>query len=422
MKVYRLNVLLAMFLFLICCFPYITFIDTSFDTQPYAIGYSLVLIFFLAVLSRDFGIPKLLFPYLFIFGYSLIYVLLAQSFSMGLRSIVGYASVLSIALASYTTFKFVKGRQFIFIVVVWFLFGIVQQVVSKDFGSFMLSRLSTSESRGITSLAAEPSYYAITCLFFFVLNDVFYTRKQYSKKTYIILFILLTIQMIFSRAGVGMMLFLVYLLAKLVAQQNTVRMVKQFVAIAILVVLIFVLFNTVDNLHTSRLGVLIDYAINNPKYLLYSDGSIADRLVHIILSHLSLFYSNGLGLGLGNWDQYSWVLANWSGGFPLELANVNMTAHGRIMSGWGTVIFELGIVGVFFFLSFAYIMYRGFKSSDKVGKGLYISSFLTIYFIVLNGVSISHPLFGYLIGVFIYIHIDNLRVKKYASTLSNIVQ
>lgn len=159
----------------------------------------------------------------------------------------------------------------------------------------------------------------------------------------------------------------------------------------------------------SRFGSLLTLATEDPFLLIYTDGSIADRLVHILLSHLSLFYSNGIGLGLGNWSEYSWSIANWIGGFPLELAQVNITEKGRIMSGWGTVIFELGFIGIIFFGTFAYIMYRGYRSGDKNMKSLYLSSFIIIFFIMLNAVSISYPLFGFLIGAFIYIQIEKRK-------------
>lgn len=409
MKFLSVDSLLGIMLFVACCFPYISLIDTPFDTQPYAIILATLIIVLFYLYKKDLGIPKMLLPFMLILAYSITLFLLAESISMGLRSIVGYASVPLIAWASFATFKYIKGKYFILVVVTWLLFGIVQLLIAKDFGSFILPRLSTSDTRGITSLATEPSFYAITCLFFFVLNDLFYSRKEYSKKTYLFVFALLCIQMLLSRAGVGIALFFVYLIAKMVSQGDIKRILKQTVVLISLSVVFFLLFTNIETLKFSRLGSLLTTALENPTTLLYTDGSISDRLVHIILSHLSLFYSYGLGLGLGNWSEYSWSIAHWIGGFPLELAKVNITEKGRIMSGWGTTIFELGFIGIFFLGAFVYIMYRGYRSGNKTLKRLYLSSFIIIYFIMLNAVPISYPLFGFLIGAFIYTQIENRK-------------
>lgn len=412
MRTISINRIVGVLLFVACCFPYISPIDTPFDTQPYAIALAGVIIILFFFANKDFPIPKMLIPFLLIFLYSILLLLMSNDIGMGFRSIVGYGSVILISLAAFATFKHVRGKHFIFVVSVWLFFGLVQLLVDKSFGSFMLSRLSTSESRGITSLAAEPSFYSIICIFLFVLNDLFYSKKEYSKRMYSFIFLLLFVQLILSQTGVGFMLFLVYLIAKMVSQLDFKRTVKQFFALGVVGAVFIGLFQMVDSLKYSRLGSLIDVGLSNPTLLLFTDGSVADRAVHIILSHASLLFSYGIGFGLGNWGDHSEELATRVGGITLDIARVNMTEEGRIMSGWGTPIFEIGIFGLLFMLTFLFIMIRGFKTVDTSLKSVYLSSFITIYFVMLNAVPIAFPLFGYVVGVFTYEQIKGKYARK----------
>lgn len=393
--------ILGVFFFFLCLFPYISLIDTPFDTQPYAIAFSFVLLFLLFTLKKDLKLPVILLPFIFVFAYSLfIFLVRSSDWSNGLRSLIGYASVCFIAIGSYHTFNQVKGKHFATAVMIWFIFGVIQLLVNKDFGSFLLSRLSTSDDRGVTSLAVEPSFYSIICIFFFVLNDVFYARGDYSKSIYRILFLLITAQIFFARAGVGIVLFFIYLGAKVISKRKFVNIVTGLIGVLVVFGIVVCLYLYSPSLQLTRVGMLLNYLIHDPIKLIQSDGSIADRLVHIFISHLSLFYSYGIGYGLGNWNEYALEIAFRAGGIVLQLANVNITLSGRIMSGWGTAIFELGIVGILFLASFLFLMRKGWKKTKNQMKSVYLSSAITIFFTMLMAVPLAFPLFGYVIGIF----------------------
>jgi len=146
---------------------------------------------------------------------------------------------------------------------------------------------------------------------------------------------------------------------------------------------------------------LLRSGLRGPTTLLFTDQSVADRVSHVLLSFYSLFYSYGIGLGLGTWGDYSNLLTASAGGRIEELANVWLSTGGRIMSGWGSVIYEIGIFGVLFVMVFLWIMFVGSRRNKEM-KSVYFMSMLTIGFIMLMAVPIAFPLFGYTLGVFLY--------------------
>ena len=135
--------------------------------------------------------------------------------------------------------------------------------------------------------------------------------------------------------------------------------------------------------------------------LLFTDQSLADRVSHVLLSFYSLLYSYGIGLGLGTWGDYSNLLTVSAGGRIEEIANMWLSTGGRIMSGWGSVIYEIGIFGVLFVMVFLWIMFVGSRRNKEM-KSVYFLSMLTIGFVMLMAVPIAFPLFGYTLGAFLY--------------------
>lgn len=108
----------------------------------------------------------------------------------GTRSVLGYLTVelvhlvFSIILEKhYEIFvKFLKISTIIYLIV-----GLVQILFYDEFMSFLLNRNSTTDSRGVASLVAEPTFYGIVCLFLillFVALDI----KDKKKYIYLLLF------------------------------------------------------------------------------------------------------------------------------------------------------------------------------------------------------------------------------------------
>ena len=394
-------------LFLLCLFPYTTVLDLKFDVQPYAVVSAAILLATLTASDGNLFIPKILLPYLIVFTYALIIFLFSDFSLSAARSLIGYASVFLFAAAAFHSFKYVKAKYFVGAVFLWLTCGLIQTVISKQFGSALLSRLSTSPDRGVTSFAPEPSAYATICLFFLILNGVFHAKGEYPTRTYWILFFALAVQLMLARAGVGILLFAVYLVAVAISKSTFPSLMKSLFASSVFLLGAVATIRNIPALQSGRIGRLLDGVFSDPIGLALSDGSTSDRLSHILLSHLSLFYSNGKGYGFGHWTEAAPEIASNQGGLVLQIFNTYATTEGRIMSGWGTAIFELGFVGVFLVVSFLVLMQKGIARAKGEMRAVHISSTITIYFAILMAVPMTFPLFGYLLGIFVSIAFDS---------------
>jgi len=400
----KVNTFSNILLFLVL-FPYLSLIRTPFDTLPFAVIFS-ILIFSIFLIKKDdnLSFPFPLWTLFLIFLYALGIYFINSDYYYGMRSLTGYASVFFITLASYNTFKYINVKNYIFSIYIWLFFGIAQLLFNKNFGRWLVPRMSTSVERGVTSLAVEPSYYATVCIFALILNELFYRNAKYNRKLYYILMCILVFQIIISFSGLGFLFLLVFFFSKCISLIFFNRGIKRnqifFPSIIIPLFIIF-LFLYLPALQNTRAGILLRSGLRGPTTLLFTDQSVADRVSHVLLSFYSLFYSYGIGLGLGTWGDYSNLLTASAGGRIEELANVWLSTGGRIMSGWGSVIYEIGIFGVLFVMVFLWIMFVGSRRNKEM-KSVYFMSMLTIGFIMLMAVPIAFPLFGYTLGVFLY--------------------
>ena len=214
-------------LFLLVAFPYISLISTPFDVQPFALILSILFLLLLLTEGNNLSFPRPLGLIFFIFLYAACLYLFRSNYNYGLRSLAGYASVFFIALASYKTFRYVSLKTFYFTVFVWGFFGIVQLLFEKTFGNWLLPRMSTSVTRGITSLAPEPSFYAIICLFLLILNEIFHKDTEHSGKIYFVIMFVLLFQMVISLSGVGILCIFVFFFVKYLSTLVFNRSIKK---------------------------------------------------------------------------------------------------------------------------------------------------------------------------------------------------
>ena len=399
-------------LLLLVLFPYISLSYTPYDTQPYTLIFSFFIFSILVVKKKNnLSFPRPLGCILLIFLYAICIYHLFSDHVYAYRSLAGYASIFFIALASYKTFKYINVKYYIISVFIWLFFGVVQLTTDKYFCSWLLPRMSSSIERGVTSLAVEPSYYAIVCIFLLILNDIFYIADKYNKLLYFIIMILLSFQILISLSGLGLLFLTIFFFAKIISVLLSGGIVRNFITVCFcgMVSFFFILsFLYIPELQSTRGGALLTNAINDPIMLFYADGSIADRASHLLLSFYSLIYSHGIGLGLGTWNNNVYALINSAGGWIEEIASVDLSIGGRILSGWGSAFFELGIVGVFLFLTVLWIMFFGMRRNRKM-RSVYLSSSIVIFSIMCMAVPLAFPLFGYIIGIFLYYNYSDIK-------------
>jgi len=427
----KLNIInLSNIYFLLIAFPYVTFfIPTISDLQPYGLIFSFLIFMFYLIVGKKISFPPIFLMILLVFFYSLFLFFIKSNFILGLRSIANYASYFFITFAAYKLFKYIKVKYFFLAVYVWFFFGIVQTFFVRNFGSVFLNRISTSISRGagVTSLAVEPSYYAIICVNLLILNDLFFSLEYYQKKKYIFIFMILSIQIGLSLSGMGLVFFSIYLLLKIVAyylfnkvnnlNKLLIKILKLILFIFIVILLFYTIYNGLFVFENSRPTNILKSLINTKKLgnFLKKDASVALRMSHILLSFSSIRFSNGIGFGLGTWQENFSILISNSGKFISNLYNVRPIIGSKPMSGWGGIIFELGIIGVIPILFFVFISAKSFIFRSDL-RGVILINFIIQMLLVAMALPFGFPLFHFINGILIFLYhnkyFKNSKIKS----------
>ena len=372
-------------LFLFCCFfPYIAFLPIfETDLQPYALLLATVLF----TISKDRKPRELWFlmlPGLFCFG-----LLLADEISLfGLRVTASYISIWLISSATYSVLRADGGvglikRHLNWSVYLWLVVGCIQFFFDKTFASSVVPNMSTDHARGVTSLATEPSFYGIMCIFFLLLNYTFNNNNR-------ILAAIILFQLIFlaqSSVAILMIVFLpVYAFIFMSSR-------KALIFTALFVVFLpamssWALMTFEDN----RAIYLLQSILNDPLSVLNNDVSVNARMSHMLFSLYGFFDNWLLPHGFNNFDEYvaKSLFSSNSGYIWLGLIQKDV----KIMSGYGAALFELGILGLILPIAITLIIRRAYCNDFR--KFLVLSFFLNT--ILFGAIQLSLPLLAVLIG------------------------
>jgi hypothetical protein len=146
---------------------------------------------------------------------------------------------------------------------------------------------------------------------------------------------------------------------------------------------------------------LLGSFFDNPIDLIFSDYSFSIRFVHIIIS-ITTFVNNFFGYGLGNWNYYVEELILYS---PTWLNYIvsenNLFLEGRILSGWGSLIFELGFFGLIPIILLLKILFKYLSKQNKIYN---IFSSFTFFLLIsmFMAIPISYPFFGFTFGILLF--------------------
>jgi hypothetical protein len=128
------------------------------------------------------------------------------------------------------------------------------------------------------------------------------------------------------------------------------------------------------------------------------DGSVGERASHILLSGISLYESKGIGYGPGTWNAHAQELVAASPDWVQRMTFRKFDLGGRVMSGWGAALFEIGIVGVLLGATIVYVMVRSVLMDRKLIMASLMSTLLVIA-VMLGAVPLALPVFGYIVGI-----------------------
>jgi hypothetical protein len=129
-----------------------------------------------------------------------------------------------------------------------------------------------------------------------------------------------------------------------------------------------------------------------PELVLLMDGSVNDRIFHIYFSVLGSLQYHLLPHGYSAWLPYLHRM------LPLYQPYAWHVSDTRIMSGYGSALFELGFLGLLIPASITAALYRGFRKHGR----LYLALIVFVNAIMWTSIPLSFPLVSFLIGYVAY--------------------
>jgi len=362
-------------IFLFCmCFPFINIFGFNTDVQPNTIILGFLILVFnfkrliLGTIDRQllmflaFAMGGLLFSWNFDF--------------LSLRIAIGLISIL---LNVFIVQNFVRRKDIKLVVIIamhiYLLGGLIEYsgvdlsgLVGRDY-----QRVAEG-GRGFSSLAPEPSFYAITVLLFLIYLHPFLTKRKWMS---LYVFTIGALQIfVLARSGLGILLFIFLLLIR-----SSFRNALTVVCLGALLAIVSIRTTKLAHIRPVELAQTF---MENGFELILLDGSMNLRISDILYSHLSVT-RRPLGYGTLPWYEYL---------DQLETGRLLKSQQDRVMSFTGSFVYSYGIVSLFFF---AYLR-RRLRSLTRSFRNRR-TSWLFMATLGLNSISITLPILHMLIAV-----------------------
>jgi len=341
----------------IICFPFIVIfplLDT--DLQPNALVFCLLLFVYL-ISQKKISFDKSQLVLLFTMFGAIVVIPINDSIAEAIRSMSNYISISIISIISFYFFKKYGMNESIIkvCILIWFFVGAVQSFINPVFLTSLLRVARTSETRGVTSLSAEPSFYAVV-LFFFL-----FFVKDFSKHK-IFFFILIVLQVLFfAQAALGALLLFLFFAMYFLGDMSSKKQFLFFTIIVILGIIGYIFFDLIEALFWGNR----------------------------IWSLLNRFFAGDILLDQSVYDRYYAIVDS-----ILGMINNSFLPHGfrdRIMSGFGAVFYELGFMG---FPLICVICMAIANCFDRKKIPIMILAFLFL----LMAIQLAHPMLALIIG------------------------
>jgi len=300
-----------------------------------------------------------------------------------LRGVSSYLTFIFIFVAYYFAYKRYGFQKNVFYVAnsIWLFIGAVQIFIDPYIFDSLV-QVRTSESRGVTGLSPEPTFYGF---FLFFLNFIYLIEFNYKLNGFVKKLFILNVVFIFFVAQSSSVIFLLFvgIIFVLFNRANLIALVTMSL---ILVLLIFGLDYFSPN---SRLITILSLLYEGgPLYLLSIDESVFARIMSILYPYY--------------WGWQNYLIP---GGFDsigsLPAVQITLSDHSftydvqsKIMSYFGSIFYELGIFSmlvVFFFFKCIY---------DKTFKS--ILEFLYLFFCLQFALTVAFSLIPILLVTFYF--------------------
>lgn len=362
-------------------FPWVSFGTNALDTQPW----------FLVVggiyLLSAMGMVRRRTLIVWFFMWSAILTLLFLHESDWMNTLRGMGTYISAAFALLVFDKYldvpvhIRLKILIWVNIIWLLYPLLQ-FANID---LPIVQSRTSDSRGLTSLAPEPTFFGIfslTMIAILLLEQVDWSNPKRGWFTFFvwanltsIFFVAKSSSSIFLLAVIGLWYLLVY--------RVNLLLIILIICLPLFFLITYISFDFLNDA-SSRPLILLSLFIDHPDLILTTDESINARVSAIYVSIRGAFDSFLVPQGLRSFAQISESYAETSE-FVIESGN-------KVMSFIGAFLFELGFIGVIYF---GYVVRAVFN--QPIRHAIFWSGALLL--VLLIAVPVGFPLIGYVVAL-----------------------
>ena len=384
------RVLFSFFIFF-CLLPYLNVLRIPTDGQPNALVLSIIIF---SIWIRNYKYHRyFLFISLFIILSFILGSISGRQLNFNFfRSLIAYLSLFFITIISYVSFKLgyvLKWKWFKIFVYVNIGVSLLQRLLGFNFIEFLFFRFATSDTRGVTGLTPEPTFNAsigIFCLSIYLLN--YYDKAR----NYILVLIFFWIVFLAQSSTIVLMSFPIVLL-----YFTFKYFTKVILPLLVVGIIAFTVFNKKnDEKVQSRLFTVLSVVVANPSTLLILDGSVNERISHIVIpiyaSLKDFMIPHGTNMTVVNNEVTS--LKKTTNFFYFYSPGAGIE---RIMSGWAMMFYE---VGFFAFVLFFYLLFLIFFKLDNFGLE-FLGAILFII-VLFTAVTVNTAIVPYILGNIIY--------------------
>ncbi len=320
------------------------------DSQPFPLIFALLFLF-IVFYDQDasFKTPSFFIHLVFIFCLG---VVIGLFFIINLDFLIfrGIINYIGIPLYLIAFYEFIKRYGFPFKILVisnliWLLIAVLQLYVPDIVTLFVAQR--TTIGRGVTSLAPEPSYFAI---YLFFISWVYLLATKYKPSKGIALLISLNFISIFLLAKSLMVATFFLVVGLVIILVNFPMLLKNFKKVLLLVSII--LISTLMGHHFldgSRISTIIKLMVSVDVWsYLMADASINRRLADVLLPFHGFIHNLGLPGGFHSFESVSAELAD-KYHFYRDLFWFGFGGN-KIMSWNLSMLYEIGLFAIIFWV------------------------------------------------------------------------
>jgi len=371
-------------------FPWVSFHTNSMDTQPWAFlcGCGFIFLFNHQRINKNLLLIFLL-P-VFILFVSVFYIN-GEAFLI-IRVILSYCflAVIFFAFFLYFVQYGIPFQCIIIINLIYIFFGLWQLFIGDSLVNIIVP-IRTTEDRGVTSLAIEPTNFGMILLIFSWLYLIY---SDYNPSKSIKVLISINIFSIFILAQSSMTILFIFLAIAFVILYRI-----SFFYLIIVVAAVFLGSTAVmEYLPDARVSRILSLISNlGISELVYEDLSINARVSSVIFPYEGLIENAFLPGGATSFQAVAQILKKAHNGYFWY------GSHTKIMSYMGSFVYQLGFIGVLACLCYFIIIQNGHL------RRFFESAFL---FLLLNSaLPLASPVIAILLCSFILIKKQGKRER-----------